>query len=148
MKRHPALRQLSSDHHSGLVLARRVGRLAEDSDLGAATQELLAVWREEIGPHFIAEEEWLLPLFARYSAPDHPLIMETLRQHVLMRALLDEVEEELTAPALTVLHALAAALREHIRFEENDLFPAIEAALPEAQLQRLLGRQQSGIVAD
>jgi Hemerythrin HHE cation binding domain. len=138
MKRHAALRQLSSDHHSGLVLARRVSRLEADSDLQAAAQNLLHVWRAEIGPHFVAEEEWLLPVFARYSAPDHPLIVETLRQHVLMRALVDEIEETLAAPPLPVLHALAAALREHIRFEENDLFPAIEAALPEAQLQRLL----------
>ncbi|WP_172600495.1 hemerythrin domain-containing protein [Sulfurivermis fontis] len=138
MKRHAALRQLSSDHHSGLVLARRVSKLAADSDLRGAAQNLLTAWRTEIGPHFVAEEEWLLPLFARYSAPDHPLIVETLRQHVHMRALIDEIEEGLVAPSLPLLQALAAALREHIRFEENDLFPAIEAALPETQLQRLL----------
>jgi len=138
MKRHAALRQLSSDHHSGLVLARRVSKLAADSDLGAAAHNLLTAWRTEIGPHFVAEEEWLLPLFARYSAPDHPLIMETLRQHVRMRALVDEIEENLATPSLPLLQALADALREHIRFEENELFPAIEAALPETQLQRLL----------
>jgi iron-sulfur cluster repair protein YtfE (RIC family) len=143
MKRHAALRQLSSDHHSGLVLARRVSKLAADSDLAAAEQNLLTAWRTEIGPHFIAEEEWLLPLFARHTAPDHPLITETLRQHVMMRALVDEIEEGLAAPLLPVLHALANALREHIRFEENELFPAIEAALPKAQLQRLAERLSS-----
>ncbi|MEW6647015.1 MAG: hemerythrin domain-containing protein [Pseudomonadota bacterium] len=148
MKRHAALRQLSSDHHSGLVLARRVGKLAADSDPGAAAKNLLTAWRMEIGPHFVAEEEWLLPLFARYSAPDHPLIVETLRQHVRMRALVDEIEEGLAAPSLPLLQALADALREHIRFEENDLFPAIEAALPEAQLQRLLDRQRGTAAAD
>lgn len=148
MKRHVALRQLSSDHHSGLVLARRVSKLAADSDLAAAAQNLLTAWRAEIGPHFIAEEEWLLPLFARHTAPDHPLIVETLRQHVMMRALLDEIEEGRAAPSLPVLQALGDALREHIRFEENELFPAIEAALPEAQLQRLLVRRQSTAAAD
>ncbi|GAB4294957.1 MAG: hypothetical protein Kow0096_11460 [Thiohalomonadaceae bacterium] len=148
MQRHAALRQLSSDHHRGLVLARRVGRLEADCDLQVAAQNLLHGWRAEIGPHFVAEEEWLLPLFARYSAPDHPLIVETLRQHVRMRALVDELEEGLAAPSLPLLQALAAALREHIRFEENDLFPAIEAALPEAQLQRLLDRQEGTAVAD
>lgn len=143
MKRHVALRQLSSDHHSGLVLARRVGKLATDSDLAAAAQNLLTAWRAEIGPHFIAEEEWLLPLFARHTAPDHPLIVETLRQHVMMRALVDEIEERLAAPSLPLLQALADALREHIRFEENELFPAIEAALSEAQLQRLAEKLSS-----
>lgn len=104
---------------------------------------MLTAWRAEIGPHFVAEEEWLLPLYARYSAPDHPLIVETLRQHVRMRALIDEIEEGLAAPSLPLLQALADALREHIRFEEQALFPAIEAALPQAQLQRLLDRQHS-----
>ncbi len=137
MKRHVALHRLSSDHHRALVLARRVSKLDAGSDLHAAAQNLLAAWQAEVGPHFVAEEEWLLPLFARYSAPDHPLIMETLRQHVMMRSLVDEIDEELAAPSLSVLHALAAALREHIRFEENELFPAVEAALPEAQLQRV-----------
>lgn len=137
MKRHAALRQLSSDHHRALVLARRVSKLDTNSDLRAAAQNLLAAWQAEIGPHFVAEEEWLLPLFARYSAPDHRLIMETLRQHVVMRGLVDEIGDGLAAPSLPVLHALADALREHIRFEENELFPAVETALPDEQLQRL-----------
>lgn len=138
MKRHAALHQLSSDHHRALVLARRLGRL--DSELRAGAEELLTLWRTEVGPHFVAEEERLLPLFARYSTPDHPLICETLRQHVLMRSLLDEIAEGLAANGvldLTVVHALGDALREHVRFEENELFPAVEAVLPEAQLQRL-----------
>lgn len=146
MKRHAALRQFSSDHHSGLVLARRICRLDEASDLRSAAEELLVAWRTEIGPHFVAEEEWLLPLFARYSAPDHPLINETLRQHVLMRSLLDEIGERLAAeeaPATALLHALGDALRAHVRFEENELFPAVEATLPEAQLQRLMDRLSS-----
>jgi iron-sulfur cluster repair protein YtfE (RIC family) len=138
MKRHAALHGLSGEHHRALVLARRLRNLTQDVQ-PAAVQELLALWRAEVGPHFIAEEERLLPLFARYSAPDHPLIIETLRQHVLMRSLLDEIGELVDAheTPLAPLHALGDALREHVRFEENELFPAVEAALPEAQLQRL-----------
>ena len=35
MKRHPALRALSSDHHQGLVQARRLVRAAEEAPLDA-----------------------------------------------------------------------------------------------------------------
>ncbi len=145
MKRHAALHALSGEHHRALVLARRLGRLTQESARPAAVEELLALWRAEVGPHFVAEEEHLLPLFARYGTPDHPLIRETLRQHVLMRSLLDAIAEGLAAgtPELALVHALGAALREHVRFEENELFPAVEAALPEAQLQRLLDRLAS-----
>jgi hemerythrin-like domain-containing protein len=62
-----------------------------------------------------------------------------------MRSLLDEIYEQLDAHGMPLaqLHALGDALREHVRFEENELFPAIEVALSEAQLQRLMDRLAS-----
>jgi hypothetical protein len=36
-----------------------------------------------------------------------------------------------------LLGALGEALRDHIRFEENDLFPAVESSAPEEGLWRM-----------
>ncbi|MFA5626595.1 MAG: hemerythrin domain-containing protein [Thiohalomonadaceae bacterium] len=140
MKRHDALRKLSSDHHSGLVLARRVSRLEDGGDLIAAAENLLKLWWDEIEPHFVVEEQYLLPAFARQTSSSHLLIVETQRQHVMLRAIIDQIDDEQDQPVLLTLRALADALREHIRFEENELFPAIEAALPEEQFLRLQQR--------
>jgi len=140
MKRQAALRQLSSEHHRALVLAKRLRAAGGDAaQLCVMAQAVSVQWREEVAPHFVAEEERLLPLYARFSAPDSPLITETLRQHMAMRALLDGIEEQCAAGSIDAapLHALGDALRDHVRFEENELFPAIEAALPPEQLQRL-----------
>ncbi len=140
MKRAPALRQLSSEHHRALVLAQRLRAAdGDNTQLRATAQAALTQWRKEVTPHFIVEEERLLPLYARFSAPDAPLVAETLRQHTAMRALLDSLDEQCSAGSVEAapLHQLGAALRDHVRFEENELFPAIEAALPPEQLQRL-----------
>jgi len=123
-----------------LVLAQRLRAASGDAaQLCATAQALVAQWREEVASHFVAEEERLLPLYARFSAPDAPLIAETVRQHVAMRALLDLIEEQCVAGSVdsALLHAVGDALRNHVRFEENELFPAIEHALPPEQLLRL-----------
>lgn len=141
MKRAAALRRLSSEHHRALVLAQRL-RAADGDAAGlcATAQQALTQWRAEVASHFVAEEERLLPLYARFSAPDAPLIAETLRQHVALRAQADIIAERCDAGAIeaSLLHTLGNALRDHVRFEENQLFPAIEAALPDVQQERLL----------
>ena len=137
MKRHPALQQLSRDHHQALVLAKHLRDLPEDADRGAmegAAAEALGRWAAEVAPHFRAEEERLLPLLARAAGADHPAIAETLNQHVRLRALVQSLDE---APSAATLRDLGDRLRAHVRYEEDTLFPAVESALSEAQLARL-----------
>ncbi|MGA7981806.1 MAG: hypothetical protein WCA32_16475 [Chromatiaceae bacterium] len=63
MRRIAALRSLSSDRHSGLVLARRA-RKASVAGLAVRTatwQDLRRRFRAELEPHFEIEERGLLP---------------------------------------------------------------------------------------
>ena len=53
--------------------------------LDDAVTLFLEAWRTEIQPHFRAEEEVLLPEFARIVPPDDPLIVRTLTEHVALR---------------------------------------------------------------
>jgi iron-sulfur cluster repair protein YtfE (RIC family) len=148
VKRSMELRQLSEQHHHGLVAARRLRRAAKgEVSLQEAVERFLEAWRAEIRPHFRAEEELLLPGFARAVPPDDPLIVRTLTEHVSIRWAVGELQRS-TGERLQVLaQTVGLALDDHIRFEERILFPAIEAALAGpllAELARALQEVEHG----
>lgn len=103
-------------------------------------------WEASLDRHFRQEEEILLPVFSKYSSADRAEIVETLAQHRELRQTCGRLKlniDEQTASAAGGLE-LAELLVEHIRYEESDLFPAIEKAVPEAELweiNRLLIRK-------
>jgi iron-sulfur cluster repair protein YtfE (RIC family) len=138
MKRDPALLSLSHDHHQALFAAqrlRRASRLTAD----AARTAFIRFWESEGHDHFRQEEEILLPAFAAYGDPHHPLVARSLCDHVVIRRLAADVVAAPCEPAL--LHELGTRLAEHVRLEERELFPMIEDALPDyarGELARLL----------
>lgn len=135
MKRDPRLRGLSSDHHQGLVLARRVGRRAEagtlDMDLA---REVAERFRSELEPHFSVEEDVLLT--ALRDLGEHELSDRTLDDHAFLRA---RVRSALDG-TVEALAEFADRLHDHIRFEERTLFPACEEKLADAVLEEAARR--------
>lgn len=138
MKRSAALEPLSHDHYESLQLAARLRRALREgeSNLGALQAEALAHGHGEMARHFETEEEVLLPVLQAISAE---MAARLLREHEALRALLAEVEEgrNLAASLLAFAETLAA----HVRFEEREAFPAIEAsagAEAMAELERRL----------
>src|SRR5690606_10324799 len=85
MKRDPRLRGLSSDHHRALVLARRVARRAAAGTLDAAlARDVVRTLRDDLEPHFVIEEEVLLPPLEEAGAGG--LARRTLEDHRFLRA--------------------------------------------------------------
>jgi hemerythrin-like domain-containing protein len=157
MKRHPALRSLSSDHHQGLVQARRLVKAAEGtaapkSDTTAAhdqaevlarvAQGFLAFWSEHTTRHFREEEEVLLPAFARYGDPSNEVVIRVLVEHIQIRRLVDDLQHQVGQgePSAETMRAIGEMLRRHIRHEEDLLFPLIEVVMPEEELAALPSR--------
>lgn len=141
MKRHSSLQPLSREHHPALVQAKRLcdftGDGAQAREVGNAFVEF---WDAAITPHFREEEEWLLPLLALRGGDETEEIRETLRQHVQLRRQVLELRQRLNSDTPVVapfLNGLGEALRSHVRFEEEELFPCVEAALSEADLAYL-----------
>lgn len=127
MRRAAELQQLSREHHSALVLALRIERAAPGTPARDAVRRALPeLFRDQLEPHFAAEEGDVLPRLAR--AGEFALVERTLDEH-------DQLCR-LAAPAAggdeAALDAFAALLRAHVRFEESQLFPAAERLLPEA----------------
>lgn len=137
MQRHQALRNLSSDHHTGLVLARKARDAAgRDSRHQVDTWLTVVVrFRDELEPHFRLEESGLLPAMLR--AGETGLVERTLREHTALRLLVAENHVE-------DLSRFAELLTAHIRFEEKELFETAQRLLNPDTLAMLAQQQIAG----
>jgi len=140
MKRHKSLYQLSHDHHHALVQALNLDKAGAGGDrvrLREAAARFVDFCRSDLQRHFAQEEQVVLPLLAKYKAADAAEIRDTLEQHSDIARLIGELNEKLgrseTIEA-SQLANLAESLRSHIRYEESELFPAVEASVPEEEL--------------
>jgi hemerythrin-like domain-containing protein len=133
MKRHPALVPLSRDHHHALVIAQRLRRATAETAT-ETVRAFLSHWDTEEKLHFRIEEELLLPAYAAHGEPDHPAIVRMLLDHILIRR---DVARLGGTPPLELLHDFGARLADHVQLEEHEVFPLIEATLPESELQAL-----------
>ncbi len=126
MKRAPVLLPLSREHHTALSLARRCERAAQSGDtalIATACEEALNALAGPLKSHFETEENALLPLLQDVGT--QPLVARTLADH----RQLHELRAGLLRMDATVLEAFAKTMIAHVRFEERELFPAIEARL-------------------
>jgi hemerythrin-like domain-containing protein len=135
MKRSEALRALSHEHHQGLFVALQLKRARQET-ASEARRAFLDFFEREGARHFRAEEEWLLPAYARHSAVDRPEIARVLTEHVELRRRGQDLESN-ADPDPAALRELGELLENHIRFEERVLFPMIEEVLPVDELERL-----------
>jgi len=138
MKRNEALRQLSRDHHRALEVALKLRR-ATDADVQQAAEEFLGFWREHGAIHFRVEEDMLLPGAATRVDPTDPAVVRVLTDHVEIRRRAGELGDGADAGSAQ-LNALGEILSEHVRHEERVLFPMIEDALSEDELDALAQR--------
>lgn len=125
MRRSPALRSLSSEHHHALVLAKRVRRMACYGDVDqmmAGCRHLRDRFEAELDPHFRAEEDKLLLLLA--AAGETELVERTQREH---RDLYGLVAAIACHPCRDLMLAFSELLEGHVRFEERVLFEAAQA---------------------
>lgn len=131
MKRHPALRELSSEHHRALVLATRAQRATPDE---AATRALAAeavrLFADELEPHFQQEESGLLVELK--AAGCDTAARRTHAEHTELRELAGQLSVSPSA-----LPRFGERLAAHIRYEERELFPLAEATLAPEALDRI-----------
>lgn len=133
MKRHPALQQLSRDHHRALAVAQALKR-ADQATAEEAHTRFLDYWNTEGREHFREEEEILLPALACFTDPDQPVVTHVLLDHIRIRALAQQ------PPEVARLHELGSQLEQHVRREERELFGLIEQAIPDRELVELAAR--------
>lgn len=127
MKRNPILQPLSREHHGALTLAKACERAALSGDavrVELACQRAIRAYTDELEAHFQLEEQTLLPLLT--DAEFQPLVQRTLAEHRQLRAL----QAGLQFADSVALAEFGRLMVAHVRFEERELFAALEAFLP------------------
>jgi hypothetical protein len=131
MRRSEALRSLSRDHHQALSIGRDL-RCADDPERAAA--KFLEFWARQGALHFRIEEEVLLPTWQLLGTVHAEAAARLAREHLQLRSAALALAE---APSLAAVRQLGEDLVAHVRFEERELFPLIEADLGPVELNRL-----------
>lgn len=134
MKRSPELAPLSRDHHHALVVARSLCR-CQETDAAAVTRDFVRFLRGHELTHFALEESLLLPCLA--DDPSARALAARVRaDHAFFRSELSHIACS-SRPSLQRLHTLGERLRDHVRLEEQELFPYVERSLSSEALHEL-----------
>lgn len=118
LKRHSYLKPLSRDHHFSLLLCWKIRTgIKQQIEIDRIDSYCKAFYIHSLKGHFEFEENQIFPLLGM----EHHLVKKALAQHQEIRQLiLDPSSNRI------VLLQLEEALDKHIRFEERQLFAAIQ----------------------
>ena len=115
----------------GAVTASELARRARNAGAYVHAEKRREVWGDlvrafarDLAPHFAIEEQLLLP--ALESVGEGALAERMRADHDQLRGLLDDPR-----PDNVVLSEFGALLRDHVRFEERELFPVAQERLPD-----------------
>lgn len=129
LKRHPALRHLSHDHHHGLLLCWKI---RQGFKLGIELKRIRVYcewfWENYLHAHFEEEEKVIFPVLAM----EDPMIKQAVSEHKRLRKLFSNWGN----PEKT-LGQIEEELEQHIRFEERVLFPEVQKTATAEQLEAI-----------
>jgi len=104
-------------------------------------EKFVRFWHKTGRVHFREEEEVLLPAYARHTRLDRDAeVMRLLADHAEIRSIVrgfeQRREKKMPVPVEVLAH-LAKLLHDHVRLEENEIFPRIEKILGEENLNEM-----------
>jgi hemerythrin-like domain-containing protein len=150
LKRHASLHPLSQHHHFALIQALEMKRAVEAAPekrveaIARSAKKFVIFWHAAGSEHFREEEDVLLPAYARHTRLDQDAdVMRLLADHAEIRAAVCDFEQRFAAGRAIDVEAvthLAKLLRDHVRMEENEVFPRIERTLGEEGLNAMGAR--------
>src|SRR5688572_17825327 len=138
MKRDARLVRLSREHTHALLLARlieRTGPEASSDELASLYSRTIAFWSAGLLPHFTAESECLLARLVRHIPDDDERVRRLQRDHLQIEAFVVSMRDASEFQARrSLMLEFGETLRTHVRWEEEQLFPATEQLLTDQEL--------------
>jgi hemerythrin-like domain-containing protein len=131
IKRSKELAPLSREHHDGLLFGWKIKQgLANDTPVETLVEYTRWFWSNHIKPHFKDEEKVLV----KFLSPDNSLVKRMFKEHAQIRDLVINLDQEANVNSLQLL---AEFIKNHIRFEERQLFVYAEQTLTPQQLNEI-----------
>jgi len=132
-QRHQALIPLASDHFNGLALALRLQQgkqatapLWSDNPKFQAGY-VVSFFEKELRHHFKVEEEALFPLVKKHVKEAWGIVDELIADHRKMESAVKDVCKVDSPTLERDLAEFGRLLEQHIRKEDRQLFPLVEA---------------------
>lgn len=129
IKRSPALKPLSIEHHHALLLCWKI-KTGFIKGVSTSRIKVYADWfyKNHLVPHFSLEENYIFPILGM----DHTFVQHAIDEHQNLIRLFSK-----TANSELALKEIEIALEKHVRFEERILFNEIQNVATEAQLEAI-----------
>lgn len=150
MLRNPALQDLSRDHFTALkhcqAIRWAIEGHARSLPLEDVTTEFLQFWDDEAFLHFREEEEVLLPVCSRHFLPsEEPAVRRMLDDHAWLRGQVEALRAARARDEDTraLIQAIGERLDAHVRLEEREVFPRVQARFSEADFEELWERSKA-----
>lgn len=146
--RHIALHPLSKQHHQGLLVSLLLEKgLKKRVPVKELRDFIIQFWEQELAAHFDMEES----IFAPYSIL-YPILTNQFAQmkldHQEIRFLIQKINNESRVDQSDSINTFAALLEKHIRFEERELFNALQETLSDIELVDVLQQLESILEKD
>ncbi|AMM52585.1 hypothetical protein TH61_17295 [Rufibacter sp. DG15C] len=130
-KRAKSLVPLSREHHFGLLFCWKLRQgLKLNTQLEVMRAYVRYFWDTVLKSHCL-EEEWLL---ARLLPQDHEVLQRLKEEHRLIEELIRLIQEG-SPKNKELFKVLEKDLTDHIRWEERELFPHLQALVPADELE-------------
>lgn len=123
---------LSRGHHAGLLFCWRIRQgLKREGILLRIKKYIAYFWKSYFEPLFKAESRYLLLVVNDATS------RIALAQQQEIKKIIQQIIQNTALPEKTMFNHLADVVNEHIRFEENVLFPHAEQVLSKVQLDEM-----------
>lgn len=128
MQRAKELRNLSSEHHRALVIAKKARNAAGGSSTTNTWLEIERLYADELERHFRTEEVYFIPALERLGM--HELVSRLTREHKDLRSFFRSNPSRDTEALLR----FGTLLAQHVRFEERELFNVVQESFTPQEL--------------
>ena len=139
IKRSDHIMKLSKEHHSGLLFCWKIRQgLKREVAAERIIKYTQYFWSHHLKEHF-HEEETIL-----FAPLKDECVQKAIEDHQQIKCALDILRESSTEDVKQKLKQLANLVDDHIRYEERKLFPHLEKALSDEQLEKI-GKQLAAL---
>lgn len=143
IKRSGHIIKLSRDHHASLMFCWKLRQgIKYHISIDRMIKYVHYFWNQHFSLHFKEEEEVL------FAPLKDDKIQKAIDEHIKIKATIHELKFPGSETQRDQLSALADVVDDHVRYEERILFPHLETALTEQQLEKIGSQISSDTLLD